>query len=93
MIRKAPNDNYSYSVDWSNELGADTINASPGGSTWTADAGITIDSEVNDTTTTTIDLSGGTAGVTYKLTNQINTAGGDVYEKDIFIKVQNQILG
>lgn len=93
MIRKSPNDNYKFTVDWANELGVDTINANPGGSTWTAEAGITIDSETNDDTTATIDLSGGTAGVTYTLTNQINTAGGDVYEKNIYIKVQNQILG
>ena len=93
MICKAPNDNYSFTIDWSVELGADTINATPGGSTWVVETGITIDSEVNDDTTTTVDLSGGTAGTTYTLTNQINTAGGDVYEKDLFIKVQNQILG
>jgi len=93
MIRKDPNDNYKFTVDWSNELGVDTINADPGGSTWTAEAGITIDTESNDDTTTTIDLSGGTAGATYTLTNQINTVGGDVYEKNISIKVQKQLLG
>jgi hypothetical protein len=93
VICKSPNDNYAYTINWAAELGADTINASPGGSTWTAEAGITIDSETNDTTTTTIDLSGGTSGKTYQLTNQINTVGGDVYEKNIYITIQNQLVG
>lgn len=89
MIRKSPNDNYEFTLDWVGELGADTISTSA----WTVGAGITKDGDTNDTTTTTIDLSGGVAGTTYKLTNQITTAGGDVYEKDIFIKVQQQLVG
>jgi hypothetical protein len=90
MICKAPNDNYKYTVEWVAELGADTISTS----TWTVEAGITKDNDTTDNQTqTTIDLSGGVAGTTYTLTNQITTAAGDVYEKDLFIKVQNQILG
>jgi hypothetical protein len=57
MLCKAPNDNYSYTVDWSAELGGDTI----------------------------------TAGTAYALTNQITTLAGDVYEKQIHIKVQTQL--
>ena len=90
MIRKGTNEVYSYTVQWSAELDADTISTS----SWTVDAGITNDNDVDDGgTTTTIDLSGGTAGITYKLTNIITTAASNTHEKDIFIKVQNQILG
>jgi hypothetical protein len=90
MICKGPNESYSYTVEWVNEIGADTISTS----SWVVEAGITNDGDSHDSgTTTTIDLSGGTAGTTYTLTNQITTAGGDIWEKDLFIKVQNQILG
>lgn len=90
MICKAPNDNYKYTVEWAAELGADTISTS----SWTVESGITNDGDTTDNVTqTTIDLSGGTAGTTYTLTNQITTAGGDVWEKELYIKVQNQILG
>ena len=89
MIRKAPNDNYSYTVQWSAELDADTISTS----TWTLDSGITNDADSHDSaTTTTSDLSGGTAGTNYKLTNNITTAAGNVHEKNIYIKVQEQVL-
>jgi len=90
MICKAPNDNYKYTVEWAAELGADTILTS----TWVVETGIVKDGDsTNNITQTTIDLSGGTAGTTYTLTNQIATAGGDVYEKDLYIKVQIQVLG
>ena len=88
MLCKAPNDNYSYTVEWAAELGADTII----GSTWVLEAGITNDSDSHDSLTkSTIDLSGGTAGTVYTLTNQITTVGGDVWEKEIHIKVQIQL--
>lgn len=89
MILKSPNESYSFTVEWAADLGSDTISTS----VWTLETGITNDTDSHDSgTTTTINLSGGTAGKTYTLTNQITTAAGDVFEKDIFIKVQNQIL-
>jgi hypothetical protein len=42
-------------------------------STWTATTGITIDSSSNTTVLTTVWVSGGTVGETYKLTNTITT--------------------
>lgn len=87
MLCKGPNDNYEYSIDWTNELGGDTIN----GSTWVAEAGITIDGDTFTASSADVDLSGGTAGTTYKLTNQITTLGGDVFEKEIHIKCQIQL--
>jgi len=89
MLCKAPNDNYSYSVDWSNELGVDTIN----GSTWTLESGITNDGDSYTDSVSTIDLSGGTLGKAYEMTNNITTAGGDIYEKKLYIKVQDQLVG
>ena len=49
----------SYGHDWSTWLGSETIASS----SWAADAGITIDSDSNSTTATSVFLSGGTAGV------------------------------
>jgi len=42
-------------------------------STWIATSGITMETDSNTTTTTTVWVSGGTSGETYKLTNTIVT--------------------
>ena len=87
MEYKSPASVYEYSVDWTTELGGDTIVTS----VWSVDAGLTEDSESETTTSTTIFVSGGTAGTTYKLTNTI-TSALRTYEQSFFLKVQDQIL-
>lgn len=83
---KDPHDVLDYEVDWSNWLPAgDTILVSE----WIAPAGITMDSETNTNTTTTIWLSGGTAGQSYALTNRITTAGGRTRDRTITIRVKD----
>lgn len=70
---KDPNEVLDFVVDWSDWLPTgDTISTSA----WTVPAGITNDSDTNDTTTTTIWLSGGTLATQYELTNRIVTANG-----------------
>ena len=82
---KDPNAVIDYWIDWSKWLrGNDTVLTSE----WIVPAGITQDSEANDTTTTTIWLSGGTAGSTYSLTNRITTAQGRTQDKTITIRVR-----
>ena len=54
---KDPDEVLDYSIDWSTWLDSDTISSS----SWTVESGITKDSDSNDTTSTTIWLSGGTA--------------------------------
>lgn len=83
---KSPNDVLDYRVDWSAWLGADTIDTS----TWTVETGITKDSQTNTTTTATVWLSGGTAGIWYRCTNQIVTAGGRTAQRSINVKVEEQ---
>jgi hypothetical protein len=57
-----------YSIDWSQWLAGDTIAAS----SWTCDQGITgVPVSGPDTTKTSIWLSGGTMGQTYKISNSI----------------------
>jgi hypothetical protein len=86
---KDPNAVLDYQIDWSAWLlaaGADTINTS----TWTVPTGITKASDTKTTTTTTIWLSGGTAGQSYALTNRIVTTGLRTEDRTIVIIVQDQ---
>lgn len=87
---KDPGDILDFEADWAADdedwLDGDTISASA----WTVPDGITKDSDTHTSTTTTIWLSGGTAGSSYKLTNQITTAGGRTANKSRYILVRNE---
>jgi len=84
---KAANEVLDYQTNWSDWLGADTISSS----TWTADTGLTVDSDSNTTTTATVWLSGGTASEwdlkRYAVTNQIVTAAGRTAERIIYVAI------
>ena len=86
---KDPDDVLDYEIDWSTWLtasGGDTISSS----TWTVPTGITKTTDSHTTTTTTIWLSGGTAGTTYTLTNEIVTAGGRTKDQSVRVKVKDE---
>lgn len=87
MIRmpdpKDPDATKPYRVNWGPFLAGDTIVDSE----WIVQAGIGVESESNTDTTTTIWVSGGTAGQTYELTNRITTAGGIIDDRTIAIHV------
>jgi len=90
---KDPDETIDFSVDWSADLGTDTISTS----SWTFDAGnkdaaLTKSSPTVDAakTITTIWLAAGTEGVTYKITNQIVTTGGRTIERSITILVSSR---
>ena len=86
---KDPDAILDYTVDWTDWLNdgtPDTIIAS----TWTAEAGITIDSDSNTLTTATVILSGGTLGEVYTVTNRIVTDQGLQDERSIFIRMRNK---
>lgn len=87
MEYKSPASIFDYTIDWTDELGGDTIVTS----TWAVDNGLTQDSESETTTTTTIFVSGGVAGTVYQLTNTI-TSASRTYEQSIFVNVQDQII-
>ena len=74
IFTKDPEAVLDYGIDWDAHdwLGADTISTS----TWTVPSGITKVTDSKTTTTTTIWLSGGTAGETYPVKDHIVTAGG-----------------
>ncbi len=81
LFVKDPDSVLDYVVDWSDWLGEDTISSSD----WTVPTGLTEDSASETTTTATIWLSGGVAGVTYTVTNHIVTAAGREEDQSITI--------
>ena len=56
-------------------------------SEWEAPEGITVVSDAFDDTTTTIKLSGGELGKTYRITNHITSSTGEEDDKSIDIKI------
>lgn len=80
---------FDFTFDWSDLL---LTGESISTSTWVAGAvGITIETYSNTTTTTTVWLSGGTAGETYKFTNPITTDNSPQRTRirELFVKVQD----
>jgi hypothetical protein len=83
---KDPDAVLDYVIDWETWLSDDVIDTSA----WTADTGITMDSDSATTTTTTVWLSGGTAGYNYKVENRITTVGGRTDDRTLLIRVREQ---
>ena len=75
-----------YQLNWSAWLDGDTISTS----TWSAETGITVDSESETTSAATVWLSSGSPGEDYEVTNQIVTDGGRTDERTITIKVRQR---
>ena len=85
--QKDPDETLDYTLDWSKylqNLSNDTISSS----TWTEDSGgISIDSDTNSTTKTTVFLSGGSDGEKYTLENLIVTSGGRTVKRAIVVEI------
>ncbi len=74
----------TYTVNWSAQLGTDTISTS----TWTSeDSGVTIANEANDTLTASCRLSGDIGR--YRIVNKIVTAAGDTDERYIELTIKD----
>lgn len=86
VFTKDPDAVLDYRIDWATWLGVDTISTS----TWTVPAGITKFTDSKTTTTTTIWLSGGTAGETYSVKDHIVTAGGREDERTLTIVCESK---
>lgn len=81
VYEKDPNAVLDYTIDWRNWLGDDFIATS----TWTLPSGISNAGTIYSSTTATIWLSGGTAGSSYSVYNQITTVGGRTEKRTIKI--------
>lgn len=75
---KDPAEVLDFVVDWSGAYPGPALEAGEtiSASTFDVAAGLTADSDSATTTTATVWLSGGTAGVAYKVTNEITTSEG-----------------
>ena len=81
---KDPSAVLDYVFDWNEWLATgETITDH----TITADTGITVDSSTEDDGKVTVWLSGGTAGINYKVACLITTSAGRTDERTIWIKV------
>jgi len=97
-IIKDPEAVLNYGHDWADGGANDAASTDTGWlqsatistSTWTItgpDALLIKDSDANDTTTTTVVLSGGTVPYTYTVTNHIVTGAGHEDDRSITVKV------
>lgn len=82
---KDPDEVLDYGVDWTERLDGDTI-ATSAISLVTA-AGLTIGSQSNTTTASSVWLSGGTAGETAELLCRITTAAGRTMDEEITLAI------
>ncbi len=81
---KDPSAVLDYVFDWTEWLATgETITDH----TITADTGITVDSSTESGGKVTVWLSGGTAGINYKVACKITTSAGRTDERTIWIKV------
>ena len=84
---KDPSAVLDYVFDWTEWLATvETITDY----TITADTGITVDSSTEDAGKVTVWLSGGTAGINYKVACLITTSAGRTDERTIWIKVTDR---
>ena len=86
---KDPGAVLDYGFDWS-EKGWLATGESISESSWTVPEGLTKDSDTNDDTTTTVWLSGGTAGENYEVVNHILTSTDREDDRTLIIKVRNR---
>jgi len=81
---KDPSAVLDYAFDWTDWLATSETIANH---TITADTGIVVDSSTENAGIVTVWLSGGTAGINYKVACLITTSAGRTDERTIWIKV------
>lgn len=86
---KDPDATLDYTIDWARWMDTSDFISS---STWIAESGITIvpASESFTNTTTTVFISGGSPGQTYKITNRITTNGNRIDERSFELRVRER---
>lgn len=83
MFLKDPNATLDYVINWTSWLAGDTIASSA----HTVPTGLTLVSESETTTHTTVWVSGGTAGQKYEIICRITTAAGRIEDRTIELKI------
>lgn len=89
LILKDPIGSLDYAIDWgATYLRGDAIAESSWSVVPTETGGVTIDDAGSDIGTARVKVSGGRAGKTYRLLNQIATASGREDSRSILIRVE-----
>jgi hypothetical protein len=83
LIAKDPDALILVEIDWTRWLDGDTI-AAP---TWIGDGDVTAAADSNTTTHTYGLVGGGTVGATYRVTNRITTAGGQINDQSFIVRI------
>lgn len=86
IFYKDPDSTLDYKIDWEDWLNGDTISTS----SWTAQTGLTVESDTRTTMSATVVVSGGTAGQNYTVTNEITTSGGLTDQRSIKLFVRQR---
>jgi hypothetical protein len=76
----------TYAIDWAEWLDGRTIASS----SWGVPVGLVNEADSNTTTTTTIQLSGGTWGQSFTVTNTVTLNTADVEERSFVINIQQE---
>lgn len=84
---KDPNTIKDYTWDWSSDLGGDSILSAQVTAT---PNGITISSPSATSTHVSVNVSGGTLAVKYRVTCRVTTASGRIFDKLITILCQEE---
>lgn len=80
---KDPNSLLDFGVDWSSWLASgETISTSE----WDVPAGLTEGASTESDGITTVWLSGGTAGTTYRVRNRVSTSASRVDDRSFFVR-------
>lgn len=78
------NEAIAYTINWAADLNGSTISGAP---TWTVPSGITNANTTNTTTTTSIRLSGGTPGVSYKIECTVTSAVSETMQAHFVVRI------
>lgn len=79
-----------YTLDWSQFYLESTETISTSSWTVSPTGSLVIDSDSNDTTTTTVFVSAGTRGKIYRLTNKITTSKSRTEERTLTVRVEER---
>ena len=85
-IVKSPSEEVVEGWDWSDRLGSATLSAS----TWTVGSGLTGVNATYDDTSTSVELTGGTATTQYLVTNLVTASDGQKYERSFKVMVRTR---
>lgn len=83
---KDPNAVLDYTIDWTRWLAGDQVATSE----WLVPTGLTKMADTKTASSATVWLSGGTAGLSYQVTNCITTTGGRTEDRSFTIRVEER---